>query len=127
MKEGARQLLTNRLGHGKIKFIWDPLYIPAKKRLSDRVKSRHEVAQPSYFHFHYNLNFPLPLQPKLEVRLGYKINYVNVLAENEVTEELVASHDEQVEVQHEAQKYDLVADYGLPRHCGWWIFIVGLY
>lgn len=113
--------------NGKINFFWDPLCIPAKKRLSNRVKSRHEVAQPSYFHFHCNLNnFTLPLQPKLDVRLGYQINYVNVLAENEVTEELVASHDKQVEVQHEAQKYDLVANYGLPSHCRSWIFIVDL-
>ena len=85
MKEGARQLLTNRLRHGKIKFTWDPFYIPAKKRLSDRVKSREKNAQPSYFHFHYNFYFHLPLQPKLDVRLGYKINYVNVLAENEAS------------------------------------------
>ena len=87
------------------------------------MNSRDEVAQPSYFHFHYNLNFHLPLQPKL----GYKINYVNVLAVNEATEELVASDDQQVVVQHEAQNYDLVADYGLPSHCTWWVFIVGLY
>ena len=47
MKEGTRQLLTNRLRHEIIKFTWDPLYIAAKKKLSDRVNSRDEFAQAS--------------------------------------------------------------------------------
>ena len=47
-KEGTRQLLADRLRHGRIKFTWDPLYVAAKKKkLSDRVKSRDEFTQPS--------------------------------------------------------------------------------
>ena len=60
MKEGTRQLLTNRRRHGKIKFTWDPLYNPAKKKLSDRVKSRDEFAQPSTSTSTTTLTSPTP-------------------------------------------------------------------
>ena len=59
-KEGTRQLLADRLRHGKIKFTWDPLYIAAKKKLSDRVKSRDEFAQPSTHNSTSTLTSPTP-------------------------------------------------------------------
>ena len=47
-KEATRQLLADRIRHGKTKFTWDPLYTAAKKKkLSDRNKSRDEFTTPN--------------------------------------------------------------------------------
>ena len=42
-KEATRQLLADRIRHGKTKFTWDPLYTAAKKKkLSERNQGRDE-------------------------------------------------------------------------------------
>ena len=42
-KDSARQLLADRLRHGRIKFLWDPDYVAAKKKpLQERLRSQEE-------------------------------------------------------------------------------------
>ena len=149
-KEGTRQLLADRLRHGKIKFTWDPLYVAAKKKkLSERVRSRDEFTQPSIS------TSTTPSTPttthgrarklkKIEEEtmdevyeeekttdliyeekdlhggycadLGFKVEYVNVLEENE-------AHDENApSVEHDGLSNDLVLDYVTAGGSRWWVF-----
>ena len=159
-KEGTRQLLADRLRHGKIKFTWDPLYIAAKKKkLSDRVRSRDEFAQPSTHNSTSTSTSPTPSTKtgrakklkKIEEEetmenyeneenptedaqhsgfcagLGYKIKYVNVLAEIETIDDEAATDDAQAFVENAAIKNDLMVDYDFAGPCRWWVFIVGFY
>ena len=46
-KDSARQLLADRLRHGRVKFLYDPEYTAAKKKsLSDRLQSQNEGSKP---------------------------------------------------------------------------------
>ena len=47
-KEATRQLLADRIHHGKTKFTWDPLYTAAKKKLSERNQSRGDFTTPNF-------------------------------------------------------------------------------
>ena len=45
-KESTRQFLSDRLRHSKIKFLWDPNYVVAKKKsLTERTKNLEESSQ----------------------------------------------------------------------------------
>ena len=135
-KEATRQLLADRIRHGKTKFTWDPLYTAAKKKkLSDRNKSRDEFTTPNTNSTStatsptttLNNNGEKKRKSRSEVRINDEasetgggdlqtyfagvdglIEYVNVSESMDVTDDVMTPAEHEVPVEYEASKNVMV-------------------
>ena len=93
-KDSARQLFADRLRHAKVKFLFDPSYVAAKKKpLEERLQSQNEGSKARKKKKAQQRSMPLP---SIEEKSEETFEENEVPVDEEVSEEIATTQNEAV-------------------------------
>ena len=93
-KDSARQLFADRLRHAKVKFLFDPSYVAAKKKpLEERLQSQNEGSKSRKKKKAQQRSMPLP---SIEEKSEETLEENEVPVDEEVSEEIATTQNEAV-------------------------------